>query len=80
VVSLLSSSGLSEGWLGKMSAMWERRLLSALIAIAMAAVISRFDLEGIVFFTVIPVLGLVALLGGMLGAERLEARRHHTQG
>jgi hypothetical protein len=62
-----------------MSAMWERRLLSVLIVTVLAAIASRFEMQGLVPYVVIPTLGLIALVGGTLGAERLEARRHHTQ-
>lgn len=62
-----------------MRAMWERRVLSALIITVLAAIASRFELEGIALYAVIPLLGLIALVGGILGAEWLEARRHRTQ-
>jgi|GEM_PF-4374703 len=60
-----------------MSAMWERRLLSALIAVPVALVIAASEVEGLALYVVVSAAGLIALLGGTLGAEWLEARRHH---
>jgi hypothetical protein len=62
-----------------MSAMWERRFLSALIAVPLALVIALSEAEGLALYVVISVAGLVALVGGNLSAEWLETRRRHTQ-
>ncbi|HEX5763503.1 MAG TPA: hypothetical protein VFY04_10360 [Solirubrobacterales bacterium] len=63
-----------------MSAMWERRLLSALIVAPLALVIALSEAEGLVLYVVLSIAGLIALVGGTLGAEWLQARRHRTQG
>lgn len=62
-----------------MTTMWERRLLSALIAVPLALVIASSDAEGLALYVVVSAAGFVALVGGTLGAEWLETRRRHTQ-
>lgn len=59
--------------------MWERRLLSVLIMVPLALGIALSEAEGLVLYVVLSIASLVALVGGTLGSEWLEARRHRTQ-
>jgi hypothetical protein len=62
-----------------MTAMWKRRLLSALIAIPLALVIAQSEAEGPALYAMVSLVSLIALAGGALGAERLKSRRHRAQ-
>jgi hypothetical protein len=62
-----------------MSAMWKRRLLSTLILVPLALVIASSEAEGLALYVVVSLAGLVALVGGNLSAEWLEARRRRIQ-
>lgn len=59
--------------------MWERRLLSVLIITPLALVIALSGAEGLVLHVVLSIASLIALVGGIVGAEWLQARRHRTQ-
>lgn len=63
-----------------MRAMWERRLLSALIAVVGAGAVAPFEPEGFAFYALVSAVTFIALLGGGFGAEWLQARRHRAQG
>lgn len=61
-----------------MSAMWERRLLSTLIAVLLTWVGTRLDVQGYGVYAMIAVIVLVAMLAG-IGAETwLRGRRRRS--